>query len=100
MFLVAYIFTGKLAAFVNLQTTANDIEEVLPAKCDDIPEVALCMNGGMSDVKEKLAAVVAGIDLRRFEACVLYATVCRNYVHAPDCSFSRFPAHCSHTARC
>eukprot|EP00439_Symbiodinium_sp_Y106_P005439 s5899_g1.t1 len=62
-FFVAEIFTGTPGAFVDLETTINDFEEVLSGNCDDIPEAAFYMIGGMADVKEKaakLAAVAAG----------------------------------------
>merc|ERR1712027_44012 len=62
-FFVAEIFTGTPGAFVDLETTINDFEEVLAGNCDDIPEAAFYMIGGMADVKEKaakLAAVAAG----------------------------------------
>merc|ERR1712156_118931 len=62
-FFVAEIFTGTPVAFVNLPTVINDFEEVLSGACDDIPEAAFYMIGGMADVKEKatkLAAVAAG----------------------------------------
>merc|ERR1719511_31750 len=62
-FFVAEIFTGTPGAFVDLETTINDFEEVLSGNCDDIPEAAFYMIGGMSDVREKaakLAAVASG----------------------------------------
>merc|ERR1712073_234894 len=62
-FFVAEIFTGTPGAFVDLETKINDFEEVLSGACDDIPEAASYMIGGMSDVREKaakLAAVAAG----------------------------------------
>jgi F-type H+-transporting ATPase subunit beta len=62
-FFVAEIFTGTPGAFVDLETTIFDFEEVLSGACDDIPEAAFYMIGGMADVKEKaakLAAVAAG----------------------------------------
>merc|ERR1711956_152995 len=62
-FFVAEIFTGTPGAFVDLETTISDFEEVLSGACDDIPEAAFYMIGGMADVKEKaakLAAVAAG----------------------------------------
>merc|ERR1711992_415557 len=62
-FFVAEIFTGTPGAFVDLETTINDFEQVLGGHCDDIPEAAFYMIGGMDDVKEKaakLAAVAAG----------------------------------------
>merc|ERR1712194_847760 len=39
-FFVAEIFTGTPGAFVDLETTINDFEEVLSGACDDIPEAA------------------------------------------------------------
>merc|ERR1711879_17585 len=62
-FFVAEIFTGTPGAFVDLETTINDFEEVLSGACDDIPEAAFYMIGGMGDVRDKaakLAAVAAG----------------------------------------
>merc|ERR1712242_415938 len=62
-FQVAEVFTGTPGAFVDLETTINDFEEVLSGNCDDIPEAAFYMIGGMADVKEKaakLAAVASG----------------------------------------
>merc|ERR1739836_199404 len=62
-FQVAEVFTGTPGAFVDLETTINDFEEVLSGACDDIPEAAFYMIGGMSDVRDKaakLAAVASG----------------------------------------
>merc|ERR1712232_70721 len=62
-FHVAEVFTGTAGKFVSLETTINDFEEVLSGSCDEIPEAAFYMIGGMSDVREKaakLAAVAAG----------------------------------------
>merc|ERR1711879_494987 len=62
-FFVAEIFTGTPGAFVDLPTTIDDFEEVLAGNCDDLPEAAFYMIGGMADVREKaakLAAVAAG----------------------------------------
>lgn len=62
-FFVAEIFTGTPGAFVDLETTISDFEEVLAGNCDDIPEAAFYMIGGMSEVREKaakLASVAAG----------------------------------------
>merc|ERR1712083_1092436 len=54
-FFVAEIFTGTAGAFVDLETVINDFEEVLSGSCDDIPEAAFYMIGGMNDVREKAA---------------------------------------------
>jgi len=62
-FFVAEIFTGTPGAFVDIETIKDDFEQVLSGACDDIPEAAFYMIGGMDDVKEKavkLASVAAG----------------------------------------
>merc|ERR1719450_1748760 len=58
-FFVAEIFTGTPGKFVDLETTISDFEEVLAGSCDDIPENAFYMIGGMSDVREKAAKLAA-----------------------------------------
>merc|ERR1711955_93652 len=58
-FFVAEIFTGTPGKFVDLATTISDFEEVLSGNCDDIPEAAFYMIGGMSDVREKAAKLAA-----------------------------------------
>jgi len=58
-FFVAEIFTGTPGAFVDLEQTINDFEEVLAGNCDDIPEAAFYMIGGMGDVKEKASKLAA-----------------------------------------
>merc|ERR1719221_2537979 len=58
-FFVAEIFTGTPGAFVDLETTISDFEEVLSGACDDIPKAAFYMIGGMSDVKDKAAKLAA-----------------------------------------
>merc|ERR1712193_445659 len=60
-FFVAEIFTGTPGKFVDLETTISDFEEVLSGSCDDIPENAFYMIGGMEDVKEKAAKMAAAI---------------------------------------
>merc|ERR1712100_881794 len=62
-FTQAEIFTGTAGAFVDLPTVINDFEEVLSGSCDDLPEAAFYMIGGMGDVREKaakLAQVASG----------------------------------------
>merc|ERR1712100_586248 len=47
----------------DLPTVINDFEEVLSGSCDDLPEAAFYMIGGMGDVREKaakLAQVASG----------------------------------------
>jgi len=63
-FFVAEIFTGTPGAFVEMETVLKDFEEVLSGSCDDIPEAAFYMIGGMDDVKEK-AAKLAMVSMAR-----------------------------------
>merc|ERR1711868_255838 len=58
-FFVAEIFTGTPGKFVDLATTISDFDEVLSGNCDDIPEAAFYMVGGLADVKEKAASLAA-----------------------------------------
>ena len=58
-FFVAEIFTGTPGKFVDLATTVSDFDEVLSGNCDDIPEAAFYMVGGLADVKEKAASLAA-----------------------------------------
>merc|ERR1719149_211669 len=60
-FFVAEIFTGTPGKFVDLPTTISDFEEVLSGACDDIPENAFYMIGGMDDVREKAAKLAASV---------------------------------------
>merc|ERR1719160_136048 len=57
-FFVAEIFTGTAGAFVEMETTINDFEEVLAGAADDLPENAFFMVGGLSGVKEKAAKLL------------------------------------------
>merc|ERR1712028_179854 len=58
-FFVAEIFTGTPGKFVDLPTTISDFEEVLSGACDDLPENAFYMIGGMGDVREKAAKLAS-----------------------------------------
>ena len=58
-FFVAGIFTGTPGKLVDLATTIADFYEVLSGNCDDIPEAAFYMVGGLADVKEKAASLAA-----------------------------------------
>merc|ERR1719197_786413 len=60
-FFVAEIFTGTPGAFVDLETTISDFEEVLSGACDDLPENAFYMIGGMTEVREKAAKLAASV---------------------------------------
>merc|ERR1712153_292898 len=58
-FFVAEIFTGTPGAFVDIPDVLNDFETILSGNCDDIPEAAFYMIGGMDDVKEKATKLAA-----------------------------------------
>ncbi|GFE53782.1 ATP synthase subunit mitochondrial protein [Babesia ovis] len=52
-FQVAEVFTGKPGRFVELQDTISGIKEILDGECDDMPEMAFYMVGGLQEAKEK-----------------------------------------------
>lgn len=52
-FHVAEIFTGLKGKFVSLQETIEGFKAIINGECDDIPEAAFFMNGGINDVFEK-----------------------------------------------
>ncbi|KAK1934713.1 putative ATP synthase F1 beta chain [Babesia divergens] len=54
-FQVAEVFTGKPGRFVELQDTISGIKEILDGHCDDMPEMAFYMVGGLQEAKEKAA---------------------------------------------
>lgn len=58
-FYVAEIFTGTAGRFVEMETILSDFEEILAGKCDDIPEGAFYMVGGLEEVREKAAKLMA-----------------------------------------
>jgi len=58
-FFVAEIFTGTAGKFVELDTTTEDFAQVLSGSCDDLPEGAFYMIGGLADVREKAAKLAA-----------------------------------------
>eukprot|EP00746_Dinoflagellata_sp_MGD_P152595 gnl/MRDRNA2_/MRDRNA2_83773_c0_seq1.p1 gnl/MRDRNA2_/MRDRNA2_83773_c0~~gnl/MRDRNA2_/MRDRNA2_83773_c0_seq1.p1 ORF type:complete len:505 (+),score=136.21 gnl/MRDRNA2_/MRDRNA2_83773_c0_seq1:68-1582(+) len=58
-FFVAEIFTGTPGRFVDLPTTIADFEEVLTGNCDDMPEAAFYMIGGLTEAKEKAAKLAS-----------------------------------------
>ncbi|SBT81037.1 ATP synthase subunit beta, mitochondrial, putative [Plasmodium malariae] len=52
-FAVAEVFTGKPGRFVELEDTIKGFSELLKGDCDDLPEMAFYMVGGMDEVKSK-----------------------------------------------
>merc|ERR1712007_311804 len=58
-FFVAEVFTGTAGKFVELDITIEDFASVLSGSCDDLPEGAFYMIGGLSDAREKAAKLAA-----------------------------------------
>merc|ERR1712031_123759 len=54
-FFMSEQFSGKPGKFVELQDSIDGFSALLTGNCDDIPEAAFYMIGGMTDVREKAA---------------------------------------------
>jgi F-type H+-transporting ATPase subunit beta len=57
-FHVAETFTGQAGKYVEIKDTVRGFKEIIDGKCDDIPEQAFFMMGGIEDVRaraEKMA---------------------------------------------
>jgi len=54
-FHVAEVFTGRAGRFVQLEDTIKGFIEILQGKCDNIPESAFFMSGGIEEVRENAA---------------------------------------------
>jgi len=57
-FFVAETFTGTPGKYVEVKDTVRSFKEIVDGKCDDIPERAFYMQGGLDDVRataEKMA---------------------------------------------
>ena len=52
-FFVAETFTGAPGKYVEVKDTIAGFKEIVDGKCDDIPEQAFYMMGGLDDVREK-----------------------------------------------
>jgi F-type H+-transporting ATPase subunit beta len=52
-FHVAEQFTGMKGKYVQLKDTIRGFKEILDGKCDDLPEQAFYMVGGIEEVYEK-----------------------------------------------
>src|SRR4029077_15321728 len=52
-FTVAQSFTGAPGKYVEVKDTIAGFKEIVEGKCDDIPEQAFYMMGGLDDVREK-----------------------------------------------
>jgi len=51
-FHVAEVFTGRPGRFVELKDTVAGFKEIVDGKCDDLPEQAFYMAGGLDEVRE------------------------------------------------
>src|SRR5262252_918238 len=52
-FFVAETFTGTPGKYVEVKDTVHSFKEIVDGKCDDIPEQAFYMQGGLDDVRAK-----------------------------------------------
>jgi len=52
-FTVAQTFTGAPGKYVEVKDTIAGFKEIVDGKCDDIPEQAFYMMGGLDDVRER-----------------------------------------------
>jgi len=54
-FFVAEAFTGAPGKYVEVKDTVRSFKEIVDGKCDDLPEQAFYMQGGIDDVRERAA---------------------------------------------
>ncbi len=54
-FFVAEAFTGSPGKYVEVKDTVRSFKEIVDGKCDDLPEQAFYMQGGIDDVRERAA---------------------------------------------
>src|SRR6516162_8015772 len=52
-FFVAEVFTGTPGKYVEIKDTVRSFKEIVDGKCDDLPEQAFYMQGGLDDVRAK-----------------------------------------------
>src|SRR5436190_38929 len=52
-FFVAETFTGSPGKYVEVKDTVASFKEIIDGKCDDLPEQAFYMQGGIDDVRAK-----------------------------------------------
>merc|ERR1719450_2001481 len=76
-FFVAEIFTGTSGRFVDLPTTIADFEEVLKGNCDDLPEAAFYMIGGLAEAKEKAAKLASVAGGKRGSSLSIVFSLCK-----------------------
>eukprot|EP01004_Peranema_trichophorum_P003156 NODE_2160_length_1667_cov_279.921632_g1848_i0.p1 GENE.NODE_2160_length_1667_cov_279.921632_g1848_i0~~NODE_2160_length_1667_cov_279.921632_g1848_i0.p1 ORF type:complete len:510 (+),score=112.16 NODE_2160_length_1667_cov_279.921632_g1848_i0:51-1580(+) len=58
-FSVAEVFTGMKGYYVKLEDTVNAFASLLMGQCDQLPEMAFYMVGGLDSVREKAAKMAA-----------------------------------------
>jgi F-type H+-transporting ATPase subunit beta len=56
-FHVAEGFTGSPGKYVEVKDTVRSFKEIVDGKCDDLPEQAFYMQGGIEDVRERAAQI-------------------------------------------
>jgi len=54
-FFVAETFTGTPGKYVEIKDTIQGFKEIVEGKCDDLPEQAFYMQGGLDDVRARAA---------------------------------------------
>jgi F0F1-type ATP synthase beta subunit len=54
-FFVAETFTGSPGKYVEVKETVQGFKEIIEGKCDDIPEQAFYMAGGLDEVRARHA---------------------------------------------
>jgi F-type H+-transporting ATPase subunit beta len=60
-FFVAEAFTGTPGKYVKLEDTLSGFEKILAGECDDFPEQAFYMVGGIEEVFEKAKKIAAAV---------------------------------------
>ena len=59
-FFVAETFTGAPGKYVEIKDTVASFKEIIEGRCDDIPEQAFYMMGGLDEVKARAAEMAKG----------------------------------------
>jgi F-type H+/Na+-transporting ATPase subunit beta len=57
-FFVAEVFTGRSGVYVKVEDTVRGFKKIIDGECDDIPEAAFYMQGGIEDVYEAAKKMV------------------------------------------
>ena len=51
-FFVAEVFTGRSGKYVKIEDTVKGFKKIVDGECDELPEQAFYMQGGIEDVYE------------------------------------------------